>query len=83
MELNLTNFHVPFIEMEFTPSFLLEHGTNPLNFLKLLVNNGYKISLNGFLKKEYITEEYLMKIVGHHTICYFINKEIIDERTEN
>ena len=83
MELNLTNFHVPFIEMEFTPSFLLEHGTNPLNFLKLLVNNGYKISLNGFLKKEYITEEDLMKIVGHHTICYFINKEIIDERTEN
>lgn len=78
----ITKYHVPFIEMEFTPSFLLEHGTNPLNFLKLLVNNGYKISLNGFLKKEYITEEYLMKIVGHHTICYFINKEIIDESTE-
>ena len=65
--------------MEFTPPFLLEHGTNPVNFLKLFVNNGYKISLKGFLTKKYITDVNLMKIVGHHCICYFINKEIFDE----
>ena len=78
----ITKFHIPFIEIEFTPPFLLEHGTNPVNFLKLFVNNGYKISLKGFLKKKYITDVNLMKIVGHHKICYFINKEILDENSK-
>lgn len=73
----ITKFHVPFIILEFTPTFLIEHGTDPMELLKLFVDNGYKISIKGFINNNFITAEKLMKIVKHHINCYFINKEIL------
>lgn len=73
----ITKFHVPFIILEFTPTFLLEHGTDPEKFLKLFVDNGYKISVKGFINNKFITIENFMKIVRHHINCYFINKDIL------
>ena len=37
-----------FIVLEFTPSYLEDHNTDPIKYLELFVNNEYKISLNGF-----------------------------------
>ena len=34
---------------------LKRHGTNPIKFLQLFINNGYKISLKGFLSKSYVS----------------------------
>ena len=51
----ITQYHVPFIFIEFSPNLLKEHGTNPKKFLELFSQNGYKISLIGFLSNEYIS----------------------------
>ena len=68
----ITKFHVPFIFIEFTPKFLLKHKTNPKKFIELFINNGYKISLNGFLNKDYISYDELMKRVNFQINCYLI-----------
>ena len=74
----ITKYHVPFIFIEFTPSFLLEHNTEPKNFLELFTNNGYKISLEGFLSKNFISAEELMKETGFQINSYFIHTSIIN-----
>ena len=51
----IKKIHVPFIFMEFTPHLLKDHGTEPTNFLQLFIDNGYKISIHGFLSKKYIS----------------------------
>lgn len=53
----ITKYHVPFIFMEFNPILLKDHGTEPTQFLKMFINNGYKISINGFLSKKYISPD--------------------------
>ena len=67
----ITKYHVPFIFIEFSPKFLIEHKTNPKKFLKLLVDNGYKISIEGFLNKKYITVKELIKKTTFQTNYYF------------
>ena len=44
----ITKYHVPFILIEFCPKVLKFQGTDPLKFLKMFKNNGYKISSTGF-----------------------------------
>ena len=74
----ITKFHVPFILVEFSPIALKEHGTNPKNFLNFFVENGYKISINGFLNNIYISDKKLIKIVRNSVMnIYFIHKDII------
>jgi FkbM family methyltransferase len=72
----ITIYHVPFIVLEFSPIFLKEVGSSPEKLVKLFVNNGYKISLNGFLSKKYITADELMNKVGFQKNCYFIHNSI-------
>ena len=75
----ITRFHVPFIFVEFSPVFLNEHGTNPKKFLKFFIENGYKISIKGFLNNIFISEKKLIKIVKDRQMnIYFIHKDIID-----
>ena len=40
----ITKYHVPFIYIEFTPEALKLHGTDPIKFLQIFVDNGYKSS---------------------------------------
>lgn len=59
-------YHVPFIFMEFTPHLLKDHGTDPIKFLQFFIDNGYKISITGFLSKKYIypDDDILLKTRG-------------------
>ena len=68
----IEKYHVPFILMEFTPMYLKEHNTNPIKLLQLFTNNGYKISMEGFLSKTFISIDYIMKHIKIQTNLYFI-----------
>ena len=71
----ITKLHVPFIFLEFTPKFLRKHKTDPYKFIQLFIKNGYKIILNGFLNKNYISYNELKKI-KFQINCYFIYTKI-------
>ena len=71
----ITKFHVPFIFAEFTPSLLKEHDTEPINFLKLFIDNGYRVSLEGFLNSTIISIDEVMKKVDYTINCYFIYQD--------
>ena len=58
----ITKFHVPYIFIEFNMLMFALHETRPQDFLRFFINNGYKISLNGFLTDQFITVEDLMRI---------------------
>jgi len=69
----ITKYHVPFIVLEFSPPFLKEIGSDPRELIQFFVDQGYKISLNGFLSKNFITAEELLKKSGFQINCYFIH----------
>ena len=71
----VTKFHVPFIMIEYDISMLKFHQTNVLEFLKFFENNGYKFSLVGFLSKEYISSEELIKISTTNTNVFIFYKK--------
>jgi len=73
----ITKYHVPFIVLEFSPSFLKEVGSDPREFAQFFVNNGYKISLNGFLSKDFITVDKLLKKAGFQINTYFIHESML------
>lgn len=68
----IEKYHVPFILMEFTPIYLKEHNTDPIKLLKLFIDNGYNISTKGFLSKEFVSIEYIIKHINIQTNLYFI-----------
>ena len=72
----ITIYHVPFVVLEFSPIYLKEVGSNPEKLVQFFVKNGYKISLNGFLSKKYITANELLNKVGFQKNCYFIHNSI-------
>ena len=47
----ITKYHVPFVVLEFTPNYLKELDSDPEKLIQFFINNGYKISINGFLSK--------------------------------
>jgi FkbM family methyltransferase len=55
----LTKYHVPFIFLEYCPNNLKLHNVDKKKFLEIFYNNGYKISLNNFLDKNYTSIDYL------------------------
>ena len=59
----ITKYHIPFIVLEFTPSSLKLHGTDPNEFLQIFLNNGYNISPSKFLDQKRYTINYINKIV--------------------
>ena len=61
-----------------SPSFLKEHGTEPIDLIKLFVNNGYKISLDGFLINNYISIGQLMAKTEVQENCYIIHQDIVE-----
>ena len=57
----ITLYHVPYVFIAFNKKMFNIYETKAEDFLKFFVNNGYLISLKGFLTKEFISIEDLMK----------------------
>ena len=57
----ITKYHIPYVFIEFNMLMFALHETRPQDFLRFFTENGYKISLNGFLSGQFITIEDLMK----------------------
>jgi FkbM family methyltransferase len=68
----INKYHVPFIFTEFDPDYLNKQGTDPKKYLELFTNNGYKISFDGFLNKNYVNPK---DINSGHNNLYFIYSE--------
>ena len=79
---NLINkYHIPFIFMEYTKKYLEAHGTNVLEFLEFFEKNGYKITMENFLSKNYISS---LELINKDAIInLFITHEKIIEEIEN
>ena len=75
----ISKYHVPFIFVEFTPIFLKEHNTEPRKFIQLFIDNDYKISLDGFLSKNFLSVDELIERTTYQVNCYFIHKNFIFE----
>ena len=72
----ITKYHIPFVVLEFSPTFLKEAGSEPKKLAQFFVDNGYKISLKGFMSKDYISVDEIMKKVRFQINCYFIHDSI-------
>ena len=68
----INKYHIPYIFLEFSPLLLKEHGTDPRNFLLLFLDNGYKISLDGFFSNNYISIEQLITQYKKQAKIYLI-----------
>jgi len=47
----ISKYHVPFIFLEYCPSYLRMHDVNNTKYLEMFENNGYKMSITSFLVK--------------------------------
>jgi len=71
----ITKYHVPFIFLEFTPESLRIHRTNPMKFLEMFENNGYKFPKHNFFDNKYYTKQ---ELVGKCLInLYIVYSDII------
>ena len=68
----IIKYHIPFILIEFNKLMFALHETKPQDFLRLFTENGYKISLNGFLSKKFISVEELIQTNFVKIILYII-----------
>lgn len=57
----ITKYHIPFIFIEVNMLMFELHETKPYKFFMFFIENGYKISLNGFLNNQFITVDDLIK----------------------
>jgi FkbM family methyltransferase len=55
-------YHIPYVFMEFNMLMFALHETRPQDFLRFFTENGYRISLKGFLTDEFISVEDIMRI---------------------
>ena len=65
-----TQFHTPFIFVEFTKKSFIIRGTGTKNFLQFFLDNGYKISTDGFLSNNFVTIEQILKINTDYISLY-------------
>ena len=72
----ITQYHVPFVVLEFSPSYLKEVGSEPIKLIQFFIDNGYKISIDGFLNNKYLNADELLNKTGFQINCYFIHQSI-------
>jgi FkbM family methyltransferase len=65
----ITNYHVPFIFMEYNPKYLSRYETNPQEFLEMFINNGYKIKIQNFFEK---TNYDIKNLIGTYRNLYLV-----------
>ena len=68
----ITKHHVPFIFLEFCPQNLIKHGTDPRQFLKLFMKNGYKIAWYNFFSNDYLSIDEIMEKAGNGSMYLYI-----------
>ena len=68
----ITKYHVPYILAEYSKTMISEHGTNPVDFIKLFTDNGYKVSREGFLSQNFLNPEEVRP--GNIYFTYYGNK---------
>ena len=61
----ISEYHIPFIFMEYSKKYLEAHGTNVLEFLQFFEKNGYKISSDNFFSRNHISS---FKLIDNNTI---------------
>ena len=71
----ITLYHVPYVFIAFNKKMFNIYETKAEDFLKFFVNNGYQMSLKGFLTKEFISIEDLMKKKFKQINLYLVNIE--------
>ena len=74
----ITKYHVPFVFLEFFPSYLKDHGTEPKQFLQIFENNGYKISPVNFFDEKYYTIESIIKMTKGFINLYIVYTKIFE-----
>jgi len=81
----ITNYHVPFIFLEFVPKFLVLHETDPMKFLEMLETNGYKFPKNNFFDNYYYTKQEIMEKTenGKGINLYIVYSNIIKSDEKN
>ena len=73
----ITKYHVPFFILEFADDMIRDVGSDPKELAQLFSENGYKISIKGFLSKEYISVDDLLTKV--HGTVYFIHQSMAEK----
>ena len=73
----ITKYHTPFVVSELAVDLSYAFGTNKLEFFQFFEDNGYKISLNGFFSKQYLSPLELSKI-KKTTNYYFVYEKILE-----
>ena len=68
----ITKYHIPYIFIEFNFLIFSIHMTTAQEFFKFFIDNGYKISLNGFLTNDFINIDELMIIRATRNNLYFV-----------
>jgi len=58
--------------MQFNLLIFEIHEIRPEDFLETFIQNGYKISLNGFINSQFISIEYLMRTNFITTNLYLV-----------
>lgn len=76
----ITKYHVPFIFLEFTPSSLKLHGTEPRDFLQMFINNGYKISKISFFNQEYSSPDEIIATCPDLVNLYIIYSKFLENK---
>lgn len=73
----ITKYKIPFIFMEFTPSFLKRLSSDPKEFLQLFVDNGYKISFLDFFNDHVSVDDIMGKNINQINL-YLVYSEILE-----
>ena len=68
----ITKYHIPYIFIEFNFLIFSIHMTTAQEFFQFFIDNGYKISLNGFLTNDFIDIDELMIIRATRINLYFV-----------
>ena len=68
----ITKYYIPYIFIEFNFLIFSIHMTTAQEFFQFFIDNGYKISLNGFLTNDFIDIDELMIIRATRINLYFV-----------
>ena len=68
----LTKYHIPFIFLEFNPESLRQHGTDPKQFLKMFLKNGYRFPSYNFFDNDFLSIDEIMERSNGTTMNLYI-----------
>ena len=70
----ISEYHIPFILMEFQIKLLETHRTNVKEFLEFFENNGYKFSMFDFFNDKYLSSSDILKLQKNMDLFAVHNK---------